>query len=441
MSLINEIENKKKIDKKEKKGKNLIKPENKSNYFDFDTYMQLISHKALINHNQNNHNQNNNYKSIQKSNILVKKTMLKTVNSREDILSTSPSSPSLLMQLINNSETKMETKMETKIKSEKEIETKKELYYPNMTNFRHIFNKNLNIKFLREIVKKYKLRASGNKQDLTNRIYSHLFFTKNILIIQRVFRGYIQRMKNWCQGPALINRSICVNETDFISMEKIDEIDSQYFFSFKDDTDNSSIYGFHLGSIYQYVIKNKVMQNPYNRKPFPEKVKNNIEKTIKLSVVLGLKLNLEIEEPINLTVKKQIELRALKLFQTINELGNYSNVEWFLTLNKQQIIQYLNELRDLWDYRADLLPSIKREIIPPSGDLFQNFHIRQIENEQDIYIIKKNALSILERLIFNNASHENKSLGAIYILGILTLISDDAASSLPGLYQAFQYIV
>ncbi len=53
--------------------------------------------------------------------------------------------------------------------------------------------------------------------------------------------------------------------------------------------------------------------------------------------------------------------------------------------------------------------------------------------------MQKFIIDILEKLVNNNADRDNKSLGAYYVLGALTLVNEEAAQALPWLYQSFNY--
>jgi hypothetical protein len=48
-------------------------------------------------------------------------------------------------------------------------------------------------------------------------------------------------------------------------------------------------------------------------------------------------------------------------------------------------------------------------------------------------------LEVLEKMVNTGANRDSKCLGAYYVLGALTLVSTDAASALPWLYQAVNY--
>ena len=68
-----------------------------------------------------------------------------------------------------------------------------------------------------------------------------------------------------------------------------------------------------------------------------------------------------------------LEMKILNLFQNMDSLGNYTNMSWFNNLNKDSLILFLNELIDIWNYRASIPDSVKREICPPTGNPFRQY--------------------------------------------------------------------
>jgi hypothetical protein len=62
-----------------------------------------------------------------------------------------------------------------------------------------------------------------------------------------------------------------------------------------------------------------------------------------------------------------------------------------------------------------------------------------IQTENNIFNVKKMILEIMEKLVNSGIDQDSKSLGAIYVLGSLTLVNSDAATSIPWLFQSFAY--
>jgi hypothetical protein len=308
---------------------------------------------------------------------------------------------------------------------------------PNFTNYEVLLKYNYNIKQLKQIAKQHKLKLTGNKTQLISRIYSYLYLSQLVIKIQKIMRGCLQRKYNDNHGPGFKNRSLCVNNFDFLSMDEVTSIENKQFFSFKDD--DGFIYGFDILSLYNLIYKsNGAVKNPFNQQPISSKIIENFRSLLRLSKVLKIKISTELSDVTkNVSDKKSVELRAVTLFQNINSLGNYSDVQWFLTLNRHQLIRFIRELVDIWQYRANITIEVKKAICYPSGNPFQrlppfnNLHI--LENFDDL---RKIILDIIEKLVNSGIDNDNKCLGAYYVLSAITLVNQDAATSLPWLYEA-----
>ena len=309
---------------------------------------------------------------------------------------------------------------------------------PSFSQHKLFANVNYNVNQLKIIAKHYKLKVNGNKQELNFRIYSHLFLSFFILKIQKTFRSFIQRRYNNYHGPAFVKRNLCNNPCDFFTMDELKDISFEQFFSYKDD--DGFIYGFDILSIYNLIYKcNGIIQNPYNRRPINSKIIDNFKNLIRLSKILKINVCTEISNiDYEISNEKSVELKVIELFQTIDSLGNYSNPQWFLSLDIAHLIRFLRELADIWGYRAQLTIEIKRLICPPLGDPFRNFSFSSIYNE-NITDVRKNILIILNKLINSGIDNDYRSLGAYYVLSALTLVSTNAANALPWLYQSVAY--
>jgi len=318
---------------------------------------------------------------------------------------------------------------------------------------------NLTLSQYKKVAKHYKLKISGNKTELSARIYSYLYFYKYATMIQKHIRGKICRNYIAYHGPAYKNRSLCTNDTDFVTMEPLKDIPSQYFFSYKDL--DGFIYGFHISSIYnilfdmkknsrgsapssssRYHTEIKDVKNPYNRRQVPSYVIDSIRSIIRISKMFGEKINLSIEDDntTQLTSQQSVELRALALFQTIDSLGHYSNSQWFLSLSKYRLIRMMRELVDIWNYRAQLSTEKKREICYPHGNPFIRMNIGYLYETEDITLLQNHILETLELLVNSGIDNDNKYLGATYVLGAITIVNQEAALAMPWLYQSVAHI-
>jgi hypothetical protein len=333
-------------------------------------------------------------------------------------------------------------------KSKHQIKIESEnMTIPTIYTYNEIPNYNYNLQQLKTIAKNYKLKISGNKKELTSRIYEFLHLSFYIIKIQKIARGFLHRKFISLYGPAFKNRKLCTNETDFVTMDELKELPYYNFFSYM-DADNF-IYGFDIVSLYNLISKDKnklindKIQNPYNRNIIPDKILRNISRIIKFNKMFRRPLNLDInnDEIIENIISKQkmIELRALSLFQNIDSLGNYSNPQWFLSLDRNLIVKFIRELADIWNFRTQLSAEIKQNICPPNGDPFRNLSITYLFTEVDMNNVKRAVLEVLEKLVNTGINNDMKTLGDYYILGALTLVNETAASALPWLYQSLIY--
>jgi len=352
-------------------------------------------------------------------------------------LKKSVSAESLIEEYLNNITAKCEDQMPVVKKPQKVSDEK--IIMPTTESYNELIYNNYNVAQLKSFAKHYKLKLSGNKPQLISRIYSYLYFSSYIIKIQKVFRRYLVSRYKLLHGPAIMERKICTNSDDFVTMEPLDEINFHQFISYK-DTDGF-IYGFDITSLHNLFLKSgDEIKNPYNRNLIPESVFKNIRGLIRLGRILKININLNFEDDSKkVSNEKAIELKALSLFQQIDSLGNYSNVNWFLSLNRTQLVKFIRELIDIWQYRAQLPTQTKRNICPPIGDPFRSISIQSINAEENLWNVKKMLLDVIDKLINSGVDKDSKALGAYYVLGALTLVNSDAATSLPWLFQSVNY--
>jgi hypothetical protein len=311
-------------------------------------------------------------------------------------------------------------------------------HIPLFNQYTYLLKYNYNIAQLKSFALQYKLNVTGTKQQLTTNIYTYLYLSNSVVKIQKIMRGCLQRKYNAFHGPGFNNRSGCTNTFDFLTMENLKDIPNEQFFSYKDE--DKFMYGFDILSLYNLIYKcDGLIKNPFTQKNISSSVINDLRSLLRLSHVLKINICTEIKDVTqDITYEKSIELRALSLFQNIDALGNYSNPSWFMNLNRNELIKMLRNLIDIWTYRASLTIEVKKAICPPLGNPFNRiYNYDCLENLNDV---RKYILEILEKFVNTGINKDNKCLGAYYVLSSLTLVSDDAATSLPWLFQAVSYM-
>jgi len=318
--------------------------------------------------------------------------------------------------------------------SQKKPKKKDDYIMPNKSNYSIILSTNYTIKQLKEIAGQYKIKLSSSlvKADIVNKIYNYFKHYDNAAVIQRAWRIYLLKQYNKLRGPARFNRSLCVNETDFFTMDDVKDIPYSQFFSFQDD--DTMIYGFDMLSIYTLFHKGFETKtlNPYNRNVLSKNIKKNVLKLLWFSIHFKEEINVTMNEP---DAVQTINARCATLFHEMDILGNYTNANWFLALNQPSVARFIMELNDIWSYRANLSELIKRDICPDHRNLFRPMYMIDIRFES-LQILQDIALSIIQSLVRDGVNQDSRSLGANFVLCALTLVNPEAAIALPWLYQS-----
>ena len=310
---------------------------------------------------------------------------------------------------------------------------------PEYREYNNLIEINYNLTQLKMVAKFYKLKLAGNKDMLRKRIYNYLLHSYYAIYVQKFIRRHFIKKYIKLHGPGFFYRQKCANDTDFGTLDYLYEIPYNQFFSFKDEA--GFIYGFDIQSIYNLYLKSTIqVENPFNKKIIDHEVFNNVIKYVNLSKLLNININLDYEKLNNLNESKQLEMKILTLFQSMDSLGNYTHISWFNELSKHNLIRFFKELLDIWNYRANLTQEAKREICPPYGNPFRNINIpiQQI-NAFNYNIIKKNIVIIMEELITKGINNDSKALGCYYILSALTLVNQSAAEAMPWLFDSVVY--
>lgn len=280
---------------------------------------------------------------------------------------------------------------------------------------------------LKEICKQHKLKVSGNKTQLVERIKKHLKEFTSATKIQRVFRKHLVKKYNYFKGNHL--RKKCVNETDFYSLDDISDVTYEQFFAFKDVSGH--VYGWDIASLWNLLVRTKPgekLLNPYNCQPFPQDVWSSLNNVFRLSKVLKINVNFSVD--VDESYMNSFQSKLLSTFQHINSLGNYADHNWLSNLNINELHHFLQELRDIWMYRAGLDNNTRNLIC--NHFPFVNYNLDFINLDS----LREMALSSIINLVYKGQTAEYQQLGAMYVLTALTVVSTDAANSLPWLYAS-----
>ena len=342
------------------------------------------------------------------------------------------------------SNSKSNIKLNDKSEERGKVKVSKKKEELTLSNYNTLLVVKYKMDELKKLCTRYKISKGGNKDDLTKRLYEYCKNSIGPLKIQKVFRGFLNRKLHKLQGPALKNRKICTNDTDFFTMDDMIEIPTTQFYSYRDKDD--FVYGFNIVSLYNLILKEgSRAKNPYNRSEFDTNVKENVLSMIRISKLLKIPIEIELKNEV-MDPAKRLELKILDLFQTMKSYGNYANSEWFSDLSRNSHIRFARELVDIWNYRALLTMAKKQEICPPHGTpflgtpYFTNVASNTTLNNFSLETIVKYNIQIIENLVKSAIDVDNKMLGTFYVLSSLTLVSQQARDAMPWLYESVVYI-
>jgi len=308
---------------------------------------------------------------------------------------------------------------------------------------------NYNTNQLKAMIKHYKgsnsktksksriLQTSQAKAGLVFQLYNYLKYSYYCVKIQTVIRGFFVRKLNKLKGDGLLKKDKCVNQMDFLLLNDLKSINYNQFVSYTDK--DNFIYGFDICSLWNLLNERQSKKmNPFNRNPIPENMRNKLIEIKRLTkIVTGNAINIEINTQMeNLSDAKKIENRTLTLFQTIDQYGYITNINWFLSLRKAELLYLLRELIDIWRYRAQLTENTKKNIFPTTGNPFYNVNWNYFRTLNEIGL-KQKLLIIFENIVNKGINDQFKQLGALYVLGAITMVNKNAAEALPWLYESF----
>jgi hypothetical protein len=299
--------------------------------------------------------------------------------------------------------------------------------------------KGYNVNQLKLICVHYKIkRTHANKPECIQYITNFLRESHFAKRIQLCWRRYAYKVYVKLRGPARIKRKLCVNETDFFTMDVLSDIPFTQFFSFTDM--DGKIYGCDIMSLHTLISKQYLHapENPYNRQLLPEHLKSTLQTLVVYADIFGEEIQIDLDPPVECKSPTKItHSHIVTLFQQIDNLGNYTSSLWFLNLESTQLRRFLMELYDIWTYRANLSDRIKREICPVQDPFASMPPLNmQFLSNYSFLMLRDLALSKMEILINSGINRDSRMLGVNYVLCALTLVSREAAIALPWLYAS-----
>jgi hypothetical protein len=325
---------------------------------------------------------------------------------------------------------------------------------------------------LKSVARSFKLPISGTKRVLYDKILDYFHKCSHAIKIQKVFRGYLLRLSLKLRGEGWKNRKCCVNDSDFFSLEPLEEIYQEHFVSFQI---GNFIYGCNIISLIHLMKTKTVIKNPYNRENIPIEVIKGILRLYGLiRAIHGLPVDApvisnyavihrqeivqdnqriivstptptsglpegfieELREKLRTIRAKPMATRIQELFMEIDLLGNYTHPDWFSSLGVREYIRLFRTLYEIWTIRGGLTRQIK-DAICVLYDPFIEIRRQHIYfHDTTLEVACESCLQVMESMVYCGVDTEYKKIGALHVLTGLTAVSIGARTSLPWLYES-----
>ena len=307
-----------------------------------------------------------------------------------------------------------------------------------------IINKKENDLLMKYILQFYNFNFDANLNIMNTRKNFALFIQKykkyfinikSIILLQSYLRKHYVKKLNNLKGPGLFKRNLCVNCNDFYTFEDSTSIEYKYFFSFKEIVHNSeNIYCFDMRS-FKLLLNSNNLYNPYNRR----ELDNNIINTF-LKLENHLKnnnINIQYKQDV-LSEEQIFTQKVIEIFQKIDNFGYNTHIEWFIELSVSKLKKFWIILEDIWNYRSNLSPEAKHNIIQshrPQPFKHFNNSIKKISTLK-LKTLQSYILDDINIFISSGINNDSSNLGCLYVLTALSNVSLQCIQAMPWLLQA-----
>ena len=240
-------------------------------------------------------------------------------------------------------------------------------------------------------------------------------------------------------GIGYWNKDKLINDTDFFSTDPLSDLSGIMFISYMDS--QKHIYGFDIRSVHSLftraITNAEPVLNPYTRNEFPESFIQRKSALVDILKRRNISVDwVQLHPP---TPEQQWRMKVVDIFNKIDELSYYSSPDWFISLNHYGHAKYYRELYEIWNTRAGLSSAQKSTIVPQYQQrLFR--YSPWLVSDQPIATIQKINMNTIRILISSAEDRNDRILGAMYVITAFTMVSRQARTAYPWLYESVSEI-
>jgi hypothetical protein len=155
-----------------------------------------------------------------------------------------------------------------------------------------------------------------------------------------------------------------------------------------------------------------------------------IEKLYKYCKIIGIRNKIQNVLPVD--PKFLLRNKVIRVFQKMDELNNYTDIEWFMNLTNIELIKLIYGIKDLFDYRLELTNTKKKQIIK-SGIVF--YKDNNYYKYQPFDKLREEIIDEFDKLVSEGETKDERYLGSLIILSGLVERDNNCATAYPWLLQ------
>jgi hypothetical protein len=299
-------------------------------------------------------------------------------------------------------------------------------------------NVNYTIEQLKATASSLRLRRSGTKAVLRQRIHSVLVRSHYASCIQSHYRGHLFRRYVKSKGLIGCRRpKDPSNDTELLSLERVDTIEFDNLINVPNHGGKDTVYSAVTlnNLIAKQLSSRRPPTDPYTNLPFKQEELGRIREENRLAILLKRRTLLDScgksREESDQADNNLVNLThvVIEICSHLDSLGHITNPQWFLALSTNQWRVLNNNISDIWIYRAQLSVEMRLAI---GGRANLGFIRRGLSPG----VVMRRVIDNIRRLIMRSHDPQHQALGAIYVLIALTQVSPNAAEAMPALHEA-----
>ena len=222
----------------------------------------------------------------------------------------------------------------------------------------------------------------------------------NVIKIQKIWRGYLVRDMIHLGGPGVLNRSVCHNDEELVTMDDKKRVSPLDYFAFEE---NGKVYWFDVKTIIQICRTVLIPKNPYTREPLSIETRQRLRK-LRIRRHFRKLDNSYQNNNTTPNVEEVVSISWIHVCQIIEENGFFDMSHlYFTSMNSTQLFIFNTIfLQDLiaWAAEHKCLSSLRYKCISKVKSFIKFFETEN-NNQRLSYMTAKLLVNILNNFIDN----------------------------------------